>query len=211
MTTPTRIPAMLLALAIAVAACGGGGSTGDEPLPTEGAGATTEPGATMPAMSLPAIPTVDPGDGTSMAPDLEAYIPDEVGGIALAKSSIDYTQLGMVGIFDPGTLDPILEGTGKTIADVRFAFGTPADPSSVGTRTVYVWVIEIAGLSGEELLPVFSGDRATPLVSLGGKQVRAEGEGGNGALWYVKGDVLVHAGWFGMDAGAGEELASKLP
>jgi hypothetical protein len=96
------VAASALILALLLAACGGSGSsTSASPSPTE-----------EPSIASSAGP----------AADLEALIPDEIGGIALQKTSMSGDQFVNSGS-STQELETFLAGLGVSVSDVSIAIG----------------------------------------------------------------------------------------
>jgi hypothetical protein len=157
-------------LVFVLAACGGGsspsGSASASPSASEQASVEPSGGES----SGPAIPSLP-----SEAADLEALIPDEVGGLTLTKASMQGSEFLASGESDPAT-QKFLEDLGVNPEDVAvaFGFGFAADGSSVG-----IFVFRAEGAEAGRLVSVFKEatdtDRESPLewesTSVGGKDV----------------------------------------
>ena len=183
-------------LVLVLAACGGGSSPSPSAAgPTGSAGAspseeaTTEPtGGESSGPALPSLP--------SEAADLEALIPDEVGGLVLQKASMQGSEFLSSGESDAAT-QKFLEDLGVDPEDVAvaFGFGFSAD------GTVAVFVFRADGADTDRLVSVFKeatdSDRESPLAwestSVGGKDVEraVDPESGNAIDYlYARDDVL---------------------
>ena len=198
MTIHRRIAAATLALGLILAACGGASTASSSAAPATPAPATEAPTASPePASAAPAETEAVESEGTEpgalpgSAADLEAMLPDEAGGVTFAKQSFDGAALGAAGIgIDIGELGPILEASGKTLADVRAAVAAPEGGSA--TETAAIVAIQVKGLEGDKLVDAMTGGGASSLTktTIGGKEVLTAGAGGFSVVIYVKDDVL---------------------
>jgi hypothetical protein len=175
--------AAILLLAFAVAACGGGGaSSSPTPLPTvEPSVASSSEGAE------PSLP--------SGAEDLEALIPDTVGGVTLQKLSMRGNEFANSGSASAEAEDFLRNlGVSPDNVAVAIGFGVGADGG------VAVFVFRAEGADSGRLLQTFKdatdAERETPLdwesVNIGGKQVEraTDPEQDNKVYLYVNGDLL---------------------
>lgn len=145
-------------------------------------------GSSAPAASrAPNEPTAPAGNTPGGAPELEAMLPSEVGGVQLQKRSFGGTgfTFDAGAPFDSSALDPLLEANGKTIEDVRLAIAWPvgAKLGALGTSVMALQVkgVDIATLMGS------TGASASlmPTTVIGGKQVFQAGD----VLTYFKDDM----------------------
>jgi hypothetical protein len=134
----------------------------------------------------------------SEAQDLEALIPDQLGDLALQKSSMQGTQFLESGEADPET-EQFLQDLGVAPEDiaVAFGFGFSADALS----NVGIFVFRAEGADTNRLLDVFkessNTDRDEPLSwesqTVGGKDVQrtVDPEQNNQVVYlYATGDIL---------------------
>ena len=193
-----RVLAGAMGIALFVAACGGSSAS-----PAASAAPAASQAAESPAAATPATPAAtdgasspgssfEPSFTTGAAADLEAMLPDKAGTTTYTKTSFDGASLGVAGLgIDSGSLDPILQANGKTIADVRVAMATPATPSATDMSQIVAF--QVKGLDASKLLPLFaptdSGTTMTP-TTISGKQVLQAAAPGFSSVAYVKGDVL---------------------
>lgn len=195
MTLDRRVLAGAMGIALFVAACGGSSAS-----PAASAAPPSSPAAESPAAGTPAPADSPAASGSSFEPsfttgaaaDLEAMLPDKAGTTTYTKTSFDGASLGVAGLgVDSGSLDPILQANGKTIADVRVAMATPATPSATDTSQIVAF--QVKGLDASKLIPLFaptdSGTTMTP-TTISGKQVLQAAAPGFSSVAYVKGDVL---------------------
>lgn len=188
MTLPRAVVAALLILLLA--ACGS-----SSPSPT--------PSASLPGES-PGSSAPSDGAGESAGPslpsgaaELEALIPDEVGGVTLQKLSMRGTEFANSGSATEEAQD-FLRRLGVDTEDVSVAVGFGASPD--GAATVAVFIFKAEGADSGRLLETFKAamdaEQQQPLewesVTVGGKQVeRAIAPSNNGQVnIYVAGDTL---------------------
>jgi ABC-type glycerol-3-phosphate transport system substrate-binding protein len=183
----TRVAFATICLGLLAAACSGGGSSASP----SAAEPTTQPTAVgSSGLALPSLP--------SSAKDLEALIPDEIGGITLQKFSMQGDEFVSSGGATEET-QQFLEGLGVATDDVAVAAGFG---SSTDTGAIVVFVFRADGAGTDRLLTVFKealdSDRDQPLeweaASVGGKQVeRASDAEQEGMVYlYAQGDVLFY-------------------
>lgn len=162
-----RVPLVLgLALiGVAATACGPASpepSAGGSPSDVAVATGTPE---TSPEFSFPLFTT-------GAAPELEALIPDVIGGLPMQKFSV--TGADFLSGATPEQMAQFLADLGVTIDDISAAFGFGGTPEGASASMV---VFRAAGASGDRLVEVFiersNEDRETPLVwtatTVGGK------------------------------------------
>jgi ABC-type glycerol-3-phosphate transport system substrate-binding protein len=177
----TRVAIATICVGLLVNACGGGASSNS----ASHASATATQSSIQP--SLP-----------SSAKDLEAFIPDEIGGITLQKFSMQGDEFVSSGSATEDT-QQFLEGLGVDTDDVAVAAGFG---SSTDTGALVVFVFRAEGAGTDRLLTVFKealdSDRDEPLqweaAEVGGKQVeRATDAEQEGQVYlYAKGDILFY-------------------
>jgi hypothetical protein len=198
--------AAILLLASAVAACSSGGATAS---PTPSVPTTVEPSAA--SSSEGAAPSLPSG-----AEDLEALIPDTIGGVALQKLSMQGNEFANSGSAS-AEAEEFLRTLGVSPDDVSVAigFGLASDTGS----GVAVFVFRAQGAESDRLLQAFKdatdAERETPLewesVNVGGKQVEraTDPEQGNRVYLYVKDDLLAFVATTSEDDAA--EVLGGMP
>jgi hypothetical protein len=172
-----------ICVGLLVAACGGGASS------NSASQASATPTATQSSIQ-PSLP--------SSAKDLEAFVPDKVGGITLQKFSMQGDEFVSSGGATEET-QQFLEGLGVDTDDVAVAAGFG---SSTDTGALVVFVFRAEGAGTDRLLTVFKqaldSDRDVPLqwqdANVGGKQVeRATDAEQEGQVYlYANGDILFY-------------------
>lgn len=210
-----RLCGTLVGLALVVGACGGASTpTASPAAPATEAASSVEPASPAPSTAAASTEPAGSGPQVSLQPgaatDLEAMLPDDVNGTTLRKGSFDGSSLAASGVpLDTGGLAPILKATGKTVADVRMAIGSPADQASLGKLTIVA--LQIRGVPAESLLPLFPNGATQGMqkATVGGKSVLQAGATGFSVLIYLKGDVLFYV--LGADPTLTEAAVSKLP
>jgi hypothetical protein len=136
--------------------------------------------------------------------ELEALIPDKICGVKVTKLSVKGDKaLGA----DPGQMLAVLNGLGKTTADVGMAMGL------AGTSKCAVFILRIAGVDESRLRDLMKQyAQANAMTweekSLGGKTV-ARTDPNKFQYAYVKGDGVISVG---ADSEAhAAEIISQLP
>ena len=178
--------AAILFLAFAVAACGGGGAS-SSPTPSP----TVEP--SVASSSEGAEPSLPSG-----AEDLEALIPDTVGGVPLQKLSMRGDEfVGSGGA--SAEAQEFLRSLGVATDDVSVAVGFGA--TSDGSSGVAIFAFRAEGADSSRLLQAMQhaidAESETPLewetVTVGGKEVQrtSDPEQHGQTYLYVTGDLLV--------------------
>jgi hypothetical protein len=187
----TAAVAALLLLAF-LAACGEASSSGEP---------SSTPQSASPSIEATAEPTPETTDGLpspGSVADLEALIPDEIGGIALQKFSMRGNEFVSSGSATQETQD-FLEGLGVSTDDVAVAFGFGVSPAS--GEGVAVFVFRADGAGSDRLVSVFKeatdAERDAPLdwesANVGGKEVQRalDPEQNDQVVYlYAKGDTL---------------------
>ena len=180
--------AAILLLALAAAACSSGGASAS-PTPSASVPSVEPSIASSSEGALPSLP--------SGAEDLEALIPDTIGGVALQKLSMRGNAFANSGGAS-AEAEEFLRTLGVSPEDVSVAigFGLSTDTDS----GVAVFVFRAEGADSDRLLQAFKdatdAERETPLewesVNIGGKQVEraADPEQNNRVYLYVKDDLL---------------------
>jgi hypothetical protein len=142
----TQAVGAALLLTVIVAACGGSTSSPSGEASGAGGGASLEPTAAPSDQASGGAPT-----GGAVA-DLEALIPDEIGGIELTKRSMNGDQFVNSGTANQQQKD-FLEDLGVTTDDVAVAFGFGA--STETGQGVAVFVFRAIGAGSDRLISVF--------------------------------------------------------
>jgi hypothetical protein len=134
-----------LATTLLVAACGGGGPTAPPVVPT----APVETPLAIPTFDLGtfALPSFAIPSFTSDK-DLEALLPDSIGGQVVIKQSMSGPQILNSGLGASGTIDDLLGEVGATIDDVSVAIG-------VASNSVVVIAYQIDGVRAERIFDGF--------------------------------------------------------
>jgi hypothetical protein len=197
--------AAILLLAAATAACS---SSTTSPTPTVEAPSPSLAESSASEGALPSLP--------SSAQDLEALIPDTVGGVALQKLSMLGNEFANSGSAS-AEAEEFLRNLGVSPEDVAVAIGFGVAPDSGSGVAVFAFRAE--GADSGRLLQTFKdatdAERETPLdwetVNVGGKQVEraTDPEQNNSVYLYVNGDVLVFVATTSEDDAA--EVLAGLP
>lgn len=146
MTSRRLAPALafLGAALLVFAACGPGG-----PAATTGSVATGPP---LETDDLP-FPSFDLGSfdlgsfslpSFSSDPELEAMLPDQLGGVTVRKQSLTGATFLATGMAGAAAIEALLGDLGKSPEDLSVAFGT--------TAAVTIFAYRIAGLPSDQLL-----------------------------------------------------------
>jgi hypothetical protein len=180
-----RAAAMAILVLVLAAGCGGG-STSSTPSPSTG---TPSSG---PSASLGAEPSLP-----SEAVELEALIPDTVGGVTLQKLSMRGDEFANSGSAS-AEAEEFLRNLGVDAEDVSVAVGFGA--SADGQSTLAMFIFKAEGADSSRLLDTFKAamdaEQEQPLewesTTVGGKQVEhATAPTNNGQVnIYVSGDTL---------------------
>ena len=200
-------PAAILLLALAAAACSSGGASAS-PTPSASVPSVEPSVASSSEGALPSLP--------SGAEDLEALIPDTIGGVALQKLSMRGNEFANSGGAS-AEAEEFLRTLGVSPEDVSVAigFGLSTDTGS----GVAVFVFRAEGADSGRLLQAFKdatdAERESPLewesVNIGGKQVEraADPEQNNRVYLYVKDDLLAFVATTNEDDAA--EVLAGMP
>jgi hypothetical protein len=201
-------PAALLLLALAAAACSSGGASAS-PTPSASVPANVEPSGDVSSQgALPSLP--------SGAEDLEALIPDTIGGVALQKLSMRGNEFANSGSAS-AEAEEFLRTLGVAPDDVSVAigFGLSTDTGN----GVAVFVFRAEGADSGRLLQAFKeatdAERETPLewesANVGGKQVEraTDPEQDNRVYLYVNDDLLAFVATTNEDDAA--EVLGGMP
>jgi hypothetical protein len=201
--TFVRPLAIVAAGAMALAACGSSApSTGPTtpPLatvapPTQAAPATGAPGFSF------TLPSVDK--------ELEAVLPDQIGGVAVQKASM--TGEAMLGVPGSEEFQQVLAALNKTPADVTGAFG--------GTTRAITIAVRIKGLDAGTFFNAFvqasQDDQAVITdATIAGKPAKKVVDGSGATTYlYFTGDTVVTIAGAGADLTDPEltEIFGQLP
>lgn len=201
-----RTIAALAALVIILAACGPAASSG-----------SSEPSSQASIAESSAAQASDGGNepvfSEGVVADLEALIPDTVGGITMDKSSMQGNEF-LVTADDPAMI-AFLQDTGVSPSDVSMAVGIGFS-AETGTSVV-MGIFRAKGADSARLMSAlkesWEADRETPLewstTNFGGKQVEAASDEGQTLYFYSRGDMLVYVS--ATDPAVSEEVISGLP
>jgi hypothetical protein len=195
-------------VAIVLAACG---SSSASPSASQAASvAPSESAAESPGIGLPSF-------SAGVVAELEALIPDEIGGATMQKFSMRGDQFLASGQEDPTTAR-FLEELGVSPNDVSIAFGFGFAPDFTSGAAMFVFRAE--GASEDRLLQVFKDsmdeDRDVPLewttVTIAGHEVESatDADADDQAMFlYAKGELLYFVST--TDPAAAEEVIAGLP
>jgi hypothetical protein len=176
-----------LALTFGVAACGGAGPTAPPVVPT----APIETPIEVPTFDLetftpPSI--VIPSFGSDE--ELEAMVPDTIGGNLVVKSSV--TGIGIRNMPGGAVVEGQLGTLGATVDDVSAAFGSAGDAAA----PILVIAYRIDGVSADEVLEALvdalqagSGGEVTQ-TKVAGRDVQQVVAGDGTTYVYLADDVL---------------------
>ena len=205
--TIARPLALLAGIAILVAACGGGTAT---QAPTTAA-VTQAPITQAPVTQAPAATTgaveTFPTASFHGDVDLEAMIPDEIGGEKITTLSMTGEQfMGSGGGTDE--FAAIMTGLGKEPKDLSVAFG--------GTSKISVIAFQVNGVPGSQILEAFKNASTDGAVltdaTFGGKSVKKVTPGeGLVSYVYTTQDVVFVVSGAGVTDALLNEAFSKLP
>lgn len=193
----------ILLLAFTIAACSSGGASAS-PTPS----ATAEPSVPAASGAEPSLP--------SEAGDLEALIPDTVGGVTLQKLSMRGDEfVGSGGA--SAEAQEFLRSLGVANDDVSVAVGFGAAPDGSGGAAIFAFRAEGADSSRllQAMQAAIDAESDSPLewetVTVGGKEVqRASDPEQEGQTYlYVTGDLLVFVATTTEDDAA--EVLAGLP
>ena len=205
MTTDRRLVGAALGLALLVAACGGSSAS-----PTASAAAQASQGTSgngqasaAPNVSFPDI-SLAPG----AASDLEAMLPSNVGSVTFQKTSVDGSQIAGAGTpLDTSKMDPLLSKYGKSIADVRMAIATGSGGAVAGMPDL-IYAIQLTGVPASEWANQIDSTATGKTITVGGKQVMGDSQGGLTSVFYTKDDILFMVIASDKDAAG---IVSQLP
>ena len=195
-------------VAIILAACG---SSSASPSASQAESvAPSESAAESPGIGLPSF-------SAGVVAELEALIPDEIGGVTMQKFSMRGDQFLTSGQEDPTTAR-FLEELGVSPNDVSIAFGFGFAPDFTSGAAMFVFRAE--GASEDRLLQVFKDsmdeDRDVPLewttVTIAGHEVESatDADADDQAMFlYAKGELLYFVST--TDPAAAEEVIAGLP
>lgn len=179
-SSTARAVALLAGAVLLVAACGSTGTPTGGPGTTPAAGVTPAPAGSEGAAFSFAMPSF------TSDPELEALLPDEIGGAATEKLSMSGTDL-------------IGEGSGQDLAVILTQFGKqPSDLSAglAGAAGIDIIAYRVQGIDANALFQAFlqligNEDNVVSDANLGGKSIKKivtiEGDT---SYVYASGDVL---------------------
>ena len=203
-------PAGLLALIILMAACSSGGTSASATASPTAAASSEAASESADASASDALPSIDLPNSDA---ELEALLPDEIGGVTLTKFSMRGAEFMTQG--DQEFTD-FLDRIGAEADDVSVAFGVSMDASQSGTG---VFAFQVRGTDNDQLLEELAGsleDDGTATgfenANVGGKDVRraAAGDDAQGSVYlYGVGDIVFFITTTDEDAAA--EVLSTLP
>jgi len=156
---------------------------------------------------------VEPSFVEGAVADLEALIPDTVGGITMAKSSAQ----GDAYLGSPDSRPEIIQfmqAVGVASTDVSIAIGSGFNADF--TMGVYMFVIRAKGAESSRLVSALKATTDSNVESpiewshatIGGKQVETTGSDSGTSYLYAKGDVVF---WIIGDPTSAGEVLSGLP
>ena len=194
--------ACIAGAALLVAACGSSAAT---TAPTQVP--ITQPPVTQapPSIGLPELSFALPSF-TSDA-ELEAMFPKQIGGETLTVRSMSGTDFLKTG--STSNLSTVLQGLGKTPADLSVAFG--------GTMDVTLIAFRIKGVAADQFLGAYltsAKDAQGSVISdatLGGKSVKKVVTTGQVVYLYLSGDIVWTVGCSPPAEALLNEAFSKLP
>jgi len=200
--------AFLGAAILVIAACDAGRPAATTAQPTEAPLETDElPFPTFDLSSLDfgsfALPSLSSTD-----PELEAMLPDQLGGVTVRKQSLSGTTFLATGLPGAAALEALIEGLGKSADDLSVGFGT--------TTAVTIFAYQIDGLPARQLFAGFeTALAAAPSVTLtdatvGGRSVKVVTSPGETTYAYLGGDAVFIIGGTVTPALL-EEAVLKLP
>jgi len=206
----SRTIAGLMLLGMLAACSPAPGESSDEASTTASIAESSAPSASADGSQ----PTLAPG----AVADLEALIPDTIGGAAVTKSSMQGGEYLLTGD-DPVSVK-FIQDVGVSPDDIAVAFGYGFSVSGDVSTGGYVVAFRADGAGEDRLLSVFKAsadaESETPwvwkTVSLGGKQVEvapSPSEGGQPWYLYAAGDVLFLV--LASDQALVEEVLRALP
>ena len=146
--------------------------------------------------------------------DLEALIPDTVGGLTINKQSMQGSEFLTAPGSDPAAVK-FVEDLGVSASDISIATGS--GNSADFTKFVFVFVIRAQGVDSDRLVSAFktasSTDDSSPLswsdATVAGKSVETAEAGGGANYIYAKGDVMFWV--IASDATLAEQFIGLLP
>jgi hypothetical protein len=181
---------------------------------SSGAGAS-QPPASQAAQASGGGP--EPLFSSGVAADLEALIPDTIGGLTMDKSSMKGNEFLVSPDSDPSTVK-FLQDLGISPNDVSmaFGFGFTAETPTTPAASAIMFVFRAAGADSGRLVSAFKAATeadASPLewtnTNFGGKQVQTSVSGGATTYLYAKGDTLFFLTATDNDAAA--QVIGDLP
>ena len=199
--------ALLCSALLVVAACDAGRPAATTALPTQAPSETDDlPFPTFDLSSFDFGSFALPSFSTD--PELEALLPDELGGVTVLKQSVSGTTFLATGMAGAAALEALLEGLGKSADDLSVGFGT--------TTAVTIFAYRIDGLPAEQLFAGFeTALAAAPTVTVadatvGGRSVKVVTSPTETTYVYLGGDAVFIIGG-AVTPTLLEEAVLKLP
>jgi hypothetical protein len=175
---------------------------------------SNEASAAAPSQAQESAGGPEPSFSAGLAADLEALIPDSVGGISITKSSMLGNEFLVAPSSDPATVKFVQDlGVSPNDISIAIGFGISTDTSS----SVIIFILRAEGAETDRLTSAFkeaqNASAESPIQwsasTLGGKQVEVGDLGGQSTYLYGHGDVLA---WVTASTEAiAEEVISGLP
>jgi hypothetical protein len=190
---------------IALVACGSAASSAPSNEASQAAGSQAQSssgGGPEPSLTAGAVA------------DLEALIPNSVGGLTITKQSVQTSEFLTAPGSDPAAVK-FVEDLQVSPSDISIATGSGS--SADFTKFVFVFVIRAQGADSDRLISAFktatSTGEASPLewssATVAGKAVETAGGDTGTNYIYAKGDVLF---WLiASDATLAEQFIGLLP
>jgi hypothetical protein len=201
---------VVLATALVVAACGGSSSSAAPSQPTPTAGPTTIVVPTFDRRSF-ALPSFVVPSFTGDE-ELEALLPDTIGGEVVIKQSMTGSAFISVGTGGAAALEDMLAELDASIDDLSVAIGS----AGMGPAAITVIAYQIAGVSSDrifeglqEALPS-AGGGMTSQRTVAGRTVTEVAVGGETTYIYLASDVVFIIGG-AVTPALVEDVVTQLP
>ncbi len=206
------VPALLASVAVLAVACGSGGPSATPGGPSEPPAETDD--GLIPSFALPsfALPSFDLGSfalpSFSSDEELEAMLPDEIGGQTVVKQSLSGEAFISMGFGGAEALEPILGDLGASVDDLSVAFGSAGAVVLIAYQIDGVPAAQLfSGL--EEALQAGQGGSVTQ-ISVAGRSVTQVSTAGETTYIYLADDVVFIIGGQ-VTPGLLEETVIQLP
>ena len=189
-------------ISIALVACSSSSGSSPTPSPSPTPEPTPTPGASAPAsLALPSLP--------SNAKELEALLPDTLGGHALTKFSMNGNDFVNQQASTNAELVAWLNSLGKSLNDVSAAYAFDVTGGNAG-----VFAFRVNGVDHTTLLNGLQTAMASQApdwttTNLGGKSVKTTTESGNTEYLYGTADLIFVV--FTPDQATAAEALAALP